>query len=210
MTQQPGTATVPATSTPKVPLKGKFNKRFESLLDSKPADLTGLQQTFIRTNWLDEITLSRRHRDRNRAWFQYLRFIAVGGALALPALASLNLGNSAGIRWATFVVSIIVTLSTAGLQVFRFGTEWGLDEQYTSALETEGWAYFQGAGRYQNMNYPEGAYREFFAALENLHRLRNEKQVAEIIAAAAATATASENPSMNTAATTPSGSAARP
>jgi Protein of unknown function (DUF4231) len=198
MTQQPVTGAKPLA----FPREGKFNMRFESLLVSQPATLNELQQTFIRDHWLDEITRAQRRRTRNRAWFQFLRFVAVGGALALPALVSLNIGASrTGIQWATFAVSIVVTLSTAGLQVFRFGTEWGIDEQYTNALETEGWAYFQKAGKYLNIGYPAEAYQKFFAELENLYRLRNEKQVAEIIAVAAATAAASEASSPGTPAT---------
>jgi hypothetical protein len=201
MSTQSGSLAGAAASQNTFPLKGKFDTRFAALLLSMPANLNQEQQVFVRNNWLEEVSRSRRRRNRNRAWFQYLRFVAVGGALALPALASLNLGSStSGVRWATFIVSIIVTLSTAGLQVFRFGTEWGIDEEYASALETEGWAYFQKAGRYRNMDYPVGAYHEFFAAVQNLHRLRDQKQVAEIIAAAAATTTASENPSSTTAA----------
>jgi len=147
--------------------------------------------------------VARRRRARNKRWFQSLRFIAVAGALALPALASLNLGSSShSIQWATFIVSIIVTLSTAGLQVFRFGTEWGIDQEYANALQIEGWAYFQQAGKYRDIKYPENAYQVFFQAVDNLQRLRNDKQTAEIIAAAAATTTDSGSPSPTSATAT--------
>jgi hypothetical protein len=189
------------------PRGNNFDEKFRELLGSKYAQLDELQRPFVRTYWLQEITHARRRRNRNRIWFQFLRFVAVGGALALPALASLNLGSTtAGVRWATFIVSIVVTLSTAGLQVFRFGSEWGIDEEYANALETEGWAYFQKAGKYERLSYPYYAFQEFFQQLEKLRSLRNAKQVTEIIAAAAATATASENPSAATAAVTPPGS----
>lgn len=181
-----------------LPTKGTFDKRFESLLFSEHAKLDQLQLAYVRVNWLEEITTARRRRKWSRFWFRILRFVAVAGALALPALAGLSLGGSSSeIAYATFAVSLIVALSTGGLQVFRFGTEWGIDEEYANALESEGWAYFQVSGKYRDYEYPEKAYQVFFGALESLRRLRNEKQVAEIIAAAAATTTGSGSPSQN-------------
>ena len=115
----PASQMIPAPSA--LPANAKLGERLESLLNSEQAKLDQNQLTYVRANWLDAIAAARRRRRWSRFWFRTLRFIAVGGALTLPALASINLGASSDIiRYSTFAISIVVALSTGGLQVFRF------------------------------------------------------------------------------------------
>lgn len=91
-------------------------------------------------------------------------------------------------------MSVAVAVSAAAIQVFRFGSEWGVDDQYANALEAEGWAYFQKAGHYRDADYPNGAFQIFFSRIEALRRLRAERRTADIrsIAAEAAKEPATE------------------
>jgi Protein of unknown function (DUF4231) len=117
-----------------------IHRSFDVLMSSPVTSLNEQQENYVRTCWLNELLEARIRSRRNRGWFLLWRFLAVSGALVLPALASLNLGNATlEVRIATFIVSIIVAVSTGAIQVFRFGSNWMLDEWYANALETEGW-----------------------------------------------------------------------
>jgi hypothetical protein len=155
-------------------------------MDSEKIHLDREQKDWIRTSWYEELLDARNRRNRSRFWFRLLRFMAVAGAPLVAALAAINLGNGAPtwIPWATFGVSVVVALSAGGLQVFRFGTEWGMDEEYANALESEGWAYIQHAGKYRDFVDPGLAFDEFFDSIQKLRRSRNDQQIGEIITAA--------------------------
>lgn len=147
------------------------------------------QRNYLRVGWLDELLEARRNAGWNRRFFLTFRFLAISGALVLPALASLNLGDNPpdSVRYATFVVTLVVAVSTGFIQVFRFGVEWGIDREFATAMEAEGWSYMLGSGRYRTTDYAERGYGAFFARVERLRRLRSERGVAEILAMAADT-----------------------
>lgn len=154
----------------------------EMLLESDPAGLRGWRRNFARSSWLQEL-LTARSRVRFNKWsFLTCRFVAVAGALVLPALASQSLGGTpaGAVSLATFSVSVAVAVSAGALQVFKFGNEWGIDEEYANALEAEGWAYFQKAGHYRDFEYPDPAFQVFFKRIEDLRRLRGDRRVADI------------------------------
>ena len=163
----------------------KSRRALEELITTKTAELDESRLNYVRSSWLPQI-LEARTRVNWYSWsFLVLRFMAVAGGLVLPVLASQGLGDVArpneGVRLATFVVSVFVAISAAATQVFRFGTEWALDEEYSNGLEAEGWAYFQGAGPYREISHDsDGAYQQFFARIEELRQLRSLLRISDI------------------------------
>jgi hypothetical protein len=144
---------------------------------------------YLRVSWLSELVRARSRARRNRLGFKISRLVAVGGALMLPVFASLNVASQTEpwVPRVTLVVSILVALATAFMQVFRFGNEWRMDENYAFALEAEGWAYLEHAGGYRNATYPD-VFEDFFDAVESLRKtraLQRSKEIMEMAAQAA-------------------------
>src|SRR4051794_12045122 len=110
----------PVAPPQRQPVAHGFEQRLEQLLSAPAVALTSEQEAYVRTSWLEELLAARGRRTRNRRWFRLLRFLAVAGALVLPVLTAVNLGGSADnrVRYTTFAVSILVALSSSGLQVF--------------------------------------------------------------------------------------------
>jgi uncharacterized protein DUF4231 len=160
----------------------RARKAFQALMNSGITSMDVPQQNYVESSWLREL-LSARDRVRFNKWcFLTFRFVAVAGALVLPALASQSLGGTPpfAVSVATFSVSVAVAISAGAIQVFRFGNEWSLDTEYANALEAEGWAYFQKVGHYRESDDPSDAFQAFFKRIEDLRRFRGDRRSADI------------------------------
>ena len=86
-------------------------------------------------------------------------FIITVGSLFVPALLSIQNSNtstlisanfSAQMYWATFIVSLLVTIFNGILTLFKIDKKFYFLTTTLERLRTEGWQYFGLTGRYSN------------------------------------------------------------
>ena len=109
------------------------------------------QKSYLLARWLDQVSWLESKAAKSQKRYYRLRTITVVGAVIVPALVGLHgLGGELGtiVRAATWVVSLVTAASAAIEGFFRFGERWRTYRRTAEQLKTEGWLYFQLAGRY--------------------------------------------------------------
>ena len=132
--------------------------------------------------WLYGISYLNGRNILNRRAVRWLRGPVVFGALLVPILAT-GAANAPGEpfwRWATVGVSIAVALCTAIDQVVRPAERWRQVRQTQGALEAEGWAFLERAGRYAE---PDDTVRfhMLFEAVERLWSQYEQMYLSHIV-----------------------------
>jgi len=119
--------------------------------------------------WLGGIAHLRPQITKNREVTLAIRAPIVFGALLVPILAAAgaSASSSSGWRVGTLIVSIAVALCTAFDQVYRPSARWRLVRGTRSALEAEGWAFLQRAGKYA-IGSEGQQFQLFFNSVESL------------------------------------------
>jgi hypothetical protein len=159
--------------------RASLAKTFDVLISSYTPALRAERQSYLRETWLRELAEAQRWAKVNHRLFLTFRFLAVAGALVLPALASQNLGGvpSTPVRVATLGASLVVSAAAAANQVYRFSNEWLSNYEYARALESEGWAFLQSAGPYKGVSDAEELFFERVEQLRHLHTARRAEEI---------------------------------
>ena len=120
--------------------------------------LSTVQKQIIEIRYL-RILESLQKRVRNYAFVYYIgNFLITIGSLFIPALLSIQNTDRAfaltsgpfnvHMYWATFVVSLIVTICNAILSLFSINKKYFLINTILERLRSEGWQYLALTGRY--------------------------------------------------------------
>jgi hypothetical protein len=126
-------------------LKAEFGGMIDDL------DLQPTQKRFIRSRWLDQLAWYEAKANGARTRYYALRLTTVVGAVLVPALVTVNTTVSSldvAARVATWIVSLVVAVSAAVEQFFRFGERWRHYRQAAELLKAEGWLFLQLGGAY--------------------------------------------------------------
>jgi hypothetical protein len=139
------------------------------------------RRKFLESRWRDQTLFMKKRVISNRSSFQWLRLVAVTGAVTVPALVSLNLGGEAGaaVRWITFVLSLLVAVATAWEQLYRFGRRWRLYRESLDQMRAEGWHFALGIGDYEKLG-PDEAFIAFAERVEELLKRYSEDYMQDI------------------------------
>jgi hypothetical protein len=135
---------------------------------------SGLEGQFYVDAWLQDVKRARLRSLLNGSAFLFFRLLVVGGSLVLPVLAGLNLNDGEQYPWAPaaiLVVSLIVAVSSAAQQTFRYGLRWRLYQQCGHRLEAEGWAFATSSGTYKSMD-GNSAFGQFFERVQDIRDVR--------------------------------------
>ena len=125
-----------------------------------------------------------KRKDNTKKYYNVFRFIVTIGSILLPAILSIGQMDPAKLPrnfdqityWSSWTISLMVTASNGFLQLFS------LDKNYfeyaitTEQLKTEGWQYFQLAGKYEDDETHQEAYKPFCKSIENIKRKQVEKE----------------------------------
>lgn len=114
-------------------------------------DLPPEQKTWLRSRWLAKVRSLRRKEDRTRNRFYALRGIAITSSLTVPALVSLNVQGDPAlwVRWSTVLLSLVAAISSAAIDLIRFGPRWRIYRAFSEQLESQGWQFLELTGSYQ-------------------------------------------------------------
>lgn len=166
-----------------------LEREFSELVDG--LDLEPERKRFLKSRWLDQVLWMERAAVRAQRSYYALRLVTVVGALLIPALVTLDPANDGladAVRVATWVVSLLVAISAALEQFFRFGDRWRHYRRTAEQLKTEGWLYLQASGPYAGAAAThDSAYPAFALRVEELARADVDEYLANVAVEAPAT-----------------------
>jgi hypothetical protein len=150
-------------------------ERMLALIGNLP--LTDWQQDFVRDRWWDQITwmdATARHCQR---WHRTLRLVVIVCGVLAPALVSGTLGVSTTsdsdlaslssiLRYGAIVAGLLVAISTATEELFRFGQRWRHYRQTSEHVRSDGWMFFTLSGPYEQYATHADAFRPFARNIE--------------------------------------------
>jgi Protein of unknown function (DUF4231) len=124
---------------------------FQNILQE--IDLSRVEKQIIQTRYLDILENFQKRAHRYSLAFFGGHFLVTVGSLFVPALLSIqnsNLGPvfAEQIYWATFVISILVTIANGILALFKIDKKYYFLNTTLERLRSEGWQYFGLTGRY--------------------------------------------------------------
>ncbi len=139
----------------------------KTLLQALPA-LEEPQRNALQGRWLDQMEWMSRRAAHNKNWYFRLRLTAIVGGLLIPALVSID--TVPQIKWIVFALGLLVAISGAVEEFFRFGERWRHYRQYVETLKTEGWQFLQLIGNYSREQYSTHAeaYTKFATRIEEI------------------------------------------
>ncbi len=134
----------------------KDRQNFNQLIDN--LELAPIDKQHVRLRYLSILeTFQRRTRNHSIIFFVG-HFIVMVGSLLVPALLSISntdksiLANNGMfnvyVYWATFVISLMVTMSNGILTLFRIDKKYYFLNTALERLRSEGWQYIALTGRY--------------------------------------------------------------
>jgi len=145
--------------------------------------ISELQRHSLRSRWLDQVLWMEKKASQCQRWYYTLRLIAIVGALIVPAIVGLNVDKpqlSGYIAYTTFGLSLLVAISIAIEEFFRFGERWRHYRSTAERLKIEGWQFFQLAGPYQDFKDHALAYPSFATRTETIQQQEVDVFITEI------------------------------
>lgn len=144
--------------------------------------LNDVQKNALQARWLDQMKWMSGKAKHTKNWYFRLRLTAIIGGLLIPALVSLE--NVPNIKWVVFALGLLVAVSGALEEFFRFGERWRHYRQHLEALKTEGWQFVQLIGNYASEQYPThaAAYTKFATRIEEILQREVGVYVTEVMA----------------------------
>lgn len=144
-------------------------------------DLPELNKQFLRTRWLELVIWMDGKAQESVWWYRRLRLATIIGGVIVPALVSLNIGSDMQglIQAITFIVSLVVAMSAAVEEFFRYGGRWRHYRRMTESLKSEGWQFLQLSGGYANQTHIQ-AYPVFAARVEALSSEEVESYITQV------------------------------
>ena len=162
-------------TTDPVPIRAEMDKLIAAL------DLPELNKEFMRARWLELVMWMDGKAQESVWWYRRLRLATIIGGVIVPALVSLNVGDDVAplIKTLTFIVSLVVALSAAVEEFFRYGERWRHYRRMTESLKSEGWHFLQLSGTYAGQTHVQG-YPAFAARVEELSREEVESYITQV------------------------------
>mgnify|MGYP001585919572 FL=1 len=131
-------------------------------------ELPELNKQFLRARWLEQIMWMEEKALDALWWYRVLRLATIIGGVIVPALVSRTVGDGDDlIKALTFIVSLVVALSAAVEEFFRYGERWRHYRRTVESLKSEGWQFLQLSGPYVNLTHSQ-AYPAFATRVEEL------------------------------------------
>jgi len=143
-------------------------------------ELPELNKQFLRARWLEQIMWMEEKALDALWWYRVLRLTTIIGGVIVPALVSWTVGDGDDlIKALTFIVSLVVALSAAVEEFFRYGERWRHYRRTVESLKSEGWQFLQLSGPYVNMTHSQ-AYPAFATRVEELSREEVDRYMTQV------------------------------
>jgi hypothetical protein len=160
-------------------LKAEFGGLIDEL------DLEPMRKRLLKSRWLDQVAWLEGKAARARKAYYFLRLTTVVGAVLIPALVGLDTTSEEldpGLGIVIWGVSLVVAISAAVEQFFRFGERWRNYRNTVERLKMEGWLYLQLSGPYSTDGAShEASYPSFATRIEELIRVDVEDYLTKVV-----------------------------
>jgi len=138
----------------------------------------------LKSRFLAEVLRYEKRKNHTKKYYNVFRFIVTIGSILLPAILSLGQMDPAKLPrnfdqityWTSWTISLMVTASNGFLQLFSLDKNYFEYALTTEQLKTEGWQYFELAGKYEDDETHQEAYKGFCKSIENIKRKQVEKE----------------------------------
>jgi Protein of unknown function (DUF4231) len=167
----------------------KDKSNFKTVLQE--LDLTNVEKQIIQLRYLNIVeNFQKRARNYSFVFFSG-HFIITVGSLFVPALLSIQNSDknytatgsnfAVEIYWATFVISILVTIFNGILTLFKVDKKYYFLNTTLERLRSEGWQYFSLTGRYSGhlINHQKPTHKNQFVFFTHYIEKIKMKQVEE-------------------------------
>ncbi len=150
--------------------------------------LDDIKKQALQGRWLDQMKWMSGKARHTKNWYFRLRLTAIIGGVLIPALVSLDkfkVGDTEyETKWLVIVLGLLVAISGAVEEFFRFGERWRHYRQHLEALKTEGWQFVQQIGNYSSEQYSthDKAYSKFASRVEEILQREVGVYVTEVMA----------------------------
>lgn len=142
------------------------------------------KQSILKNRFLSEVLNYEKRRDNTKGYYNIFRFLVTTGSILLPAIMSIGQMDPAKLPanfdnisyWTSFMISLTVTISNGFLQLFSLDKNYFEFSLTAEQLKTEGWQFFQLAGKYEDYATHEEAYKPFSKTVETIKRKQVEKE----------------------------------
>ena len=160
-----------------------FSENVSGIIDDIELQRT-YDKAILKHRFLDEITYYEKKRDDTKKYYNIFRFIVTTGSILLPAILSVGQMDPAKLPrnfenisyWITWTISLMVTASNGFLQLFSLDKNYFTYAIVTEQLKTEGWQFFELAGKYEDFKNHNEGYRTFCKSIESIKRKQVEQE----------------------------------
>jgi hypothetical protein len=154
--------------------------------------LNAEQRILIEERYVRLLVISQQRCHKIAYLYHSTRCITTIGSIIVPALLSIQYTNGApfseftqSVYWATWFISLLVTVSNGMLTLFKFDKKYYLLYTSYEQLKTEGWQYLALTGRYAGNSHDgtathDAQFRNFCKTIEKLRMRQMEEEYVRI------------------------------
>ena len=141
-------------------------------------DLNPFQRKILHKRYIRQVSLYEKRTRNFGITYNAFRTTVTVGSILLPAFLSIqnNEDYSNSIYWATWGISIVITLCNGCIQLYSLDRNYITFSLIVEKLKTEGWKYFQCSGDYKHRTHKEN-FVSFCETIEKLKMRQVNKEI---------------------------------
>ena len=168
--------------------RGEFSSRFGQLISMDDNELDPMSKQILKNRYINLVNAMEVSSKRSAFWYSTFNTFTTVGSIIVPGLISIQdrtfrtdatdqdqIEHENGIYWATWGVSLMVTLSNALLRLFSLDKTYITRKIKSNHLKSEGWLFLELAGDYSNYDSHQDAFIHFCNQIEKI----KTEQIAE-------------------------------
>ncbi len=161
--------------------KSEFSSRFGQLVSMDDNELDPMSKQILKNRYINLVNAMEVASKRSSFWYSTFNTFTTVGSIIVPALISIQdrtfitdatdqdqIEHENGIYWATWGVSLMVTLSNALLRLFSLDKTYITRKIKSNHLKSEGWLFLELAGDYSNYDSHQDAFIHFCNQIEKI------------------------------------------
>ena len=161
--------------------KSEFSNRFGSLVSIEDNKLDNISKQILKNRYINLVNSLEVASKRSAFWFSFFNTTTTVGSIIVPALISIQdrtfqinatdidqISHENNIYWATWGVSLTVTLSNALLRLFSLDKTYITRKIKSNSLKSEGWLFLELAGDYSQFENHQKGFTYFCNRIEKI------------------------------------------
>ena len=165
--------------------RGEFSSRFGQLISMDDNELDPMSKQILKNRYINLVNAMEVSSKRSAFWYSTFNTFTTVGSIIVPGLISIQdrtfrtdatdqdqIEHENGIYWATWGVSLMVTLSNALLRLFSLDKTYITRKIKSNHLKSEGWLFLELAGDYSNYDSHQDAFIHFCNQIEKIKTLQ--------------------------------------